>query len=185
MLTLMYTFYYWDHSLKKQKDSLETWAIYKEISLISWNLPNGPKHRRSILKNMASSERDQLHAGAFHAIVEKIKVDILQIAKKWIWKLIFIYQGYFYRKIPAINASFAPKSVLHLHGWSLKFGQNCKDVGIKILKCDVNRAQVNNKKKDLCLNSTDKTSLKKFQRKRYGFRLGVFVSISNAFTFGI
>ena len=107
---------------------------------------------------MASSERDQLHAGAFHAIVEKIKVDILQIAKKWIWKLIFIYQGYFYRKIPAINASFAPKSVLHLHGWSLKFGQNCKDVGIKILKCDVNRAQVNNNKKDLCLNSTDKTS---------------------------
>ena len=92
---------------------------------------------------MASSERDQLHAGAFHAIMEKIKVDILQIAKKWIWKLIFIHQGYFFRKIPAINASFAPKSVLHLHGWSLKFRQNCKDVGIKILKCDVNKAQVN------------------------------------------
>ena len=75
---------------------------------------------------------------------------IMWLYKDWsramIWKLIFIYQGYFYRKIPAINASFAPKSVLHLHGWSLKFGQNCKDVGNKILKCDVNKAQVNKKK---------------------------------------
>ena len=36
-----------------------------------------------------------------------------------------MYQGYFFRKIPAINASFAPK-YLHPEGWSLKFGQNIK-----------------------------------------------------------
>ena len=101
------------HSLKKRRDSLETRAVYIEISLVSWNLPNGPKHRGSILKNMASSEGDQLLAGAFHAIMGKIEAGILQIAKKWNWKWIFMYQGYFFRKIPATNASFAPK-YMHL-----------------------------------------------------------------------
>ena len=70
------------------------------------------------------------------AIMEKIEADILQIAKKWNWKWIFAQQGYFFRKIPAISASFAPKYV-HLQGWSPKFGQNCKDVPAKILKRDV------------------------------------------------
>ena len=84
---------------------------------------------------MASSEWDQLPSADFHAIIDKTKADILQIAKKWNWKLIFIHQGYFFRKIPAINASFAAKYV-HLQGWSLKFGQNCKDVPTKILKRD-------------------------------------------------
>ena len=38
------------------------------VSLVSWNLPNGPKHGASILRNMvASSEGDQSLAGAFHA----------------------------------------------------------------------------------------------------------------------
>ena len=36
-----------------------------------------------------------------------------------------MYQGYFFRKIPAINASFAPKYA-HLQGWPLKFGQDVK-----------------------------------------------------------
>ena len=49
---------------------------------IVWNLTNDPKHRGSILKNMASSEGDQLLAGAFHAIMGKIEAGILQIAKK-------------------------------------------------------------------------------------------------------
>ena len=35
---------------------------------------------------MASSEGDPLLAGAFHAILDKIKADILQITKKWNWK---------------------------------------------------------------------------------------------------
>ena len=39
------------HSHKKWKDSLETRAVYIEIFLVSWNLPNGPKHRGSILRN--------------------------------------------------------------------------------------------------------------------------------------
>ena len=93
------------------------------------------KHGGSILKNMASSEGDQLLAADFHAIVDKIEADILQIANKWNLKLIFIHQGYFFRKIPAINASFAPKYV-HLQGWSLKFRQNCKNVPTKVLKRD-------------------------------------------------
>ena len=52
---------------------------------------------------MISSEGDQLLTGAFHAIMEKIEADILQIAKKWNWKWIFIHQGYFCRKIQAIK----------------------------------------------------------------------------------
>ena len=85
---------------------------------------------------MASSEGDQLLAAEFHTIIDEIEADILQIAKKWNWKLIFLYQGYFFINIPAINASFAPK-YLHLQGCSLKFAQNCKDVATKILKRDV------------------------------------------------
>ena len=40
----------------------------------------------SILKNMASSEEEQLLAGAFHVIMNKIEADILQTAKRWNWK---------------------------------------------------------------------------------------------------
>ena len=71
-----------NHSHKKWKDSLETRPVYIEIPLLSGNLPNGPKHRGSILKNMASSEGDQLLEGAFHAIIGKIEAGILQITKK-------------------------------------------------------------------------------------------------------
>ena len=74
---------------------------------------------------MASSEEDQLPAGAFHAIIDKMEADILQIAKKWNWKWIFIDQAYFFRKIPANNDSFAPM-YLHLQGWSLTLGQYIK-----------------------------------------------------------
>ena len=105
------------HSLKKRKDSLETQTVYIEIS----KAQNSPKHRGSIFRNMASSEGNQLLAGAFHAIMDKIEAHILQTAKKWNWKRIFMHRGYFFRKIPAINATFAPK-YMHLQDWSLKFG---------------------------------------------------------------
>ena len=75
-----------NHSHKKRKDSLETRAVYTEISVVSWNLPNILKYRGSILRNMASFEIDQVLAGAFHVIMDKIEADILQIAKKWNWK---------------------------------------------------------------------------------------------------
>ena len=72
-----------NHSHKKRKDSLETRAVYTEILVVSWNLPNILKYRGSILRNMASFEIDQVLAGAFHVIMDKIEADILQIAKKW------------------------------------------------------------------------------------------------------
>ena len=43
-----------------------------------------------------------------------------------------MHQGYFFRKIPAINASFTPK-YMHLQVWSWKFGAKYKDVPNKIL----------------------------------------------------
>ena len=96
---------------------------------------------------MASSEGNQLLAGAFHA------TDILQITKKWNWKCIFIHQGYFFRKIPAINAKFAPKCI-HFQGWSPKFGQNVKMFQPKqkrYAKCEFKLTKL----KDLFLNNTD------------------------------
>ena len=74
------------HSHKTRKDSLEKWVVYIEIGLVSWNLLNSPKHRGTILRNMASFEEDQQLPGAFHAIMDKIEADILHHAKKWDWK---------------------------------------------------------------------------------------------------
>ena len=74
---------------------------------------------------MARSEEDQLLAGAFHAIMGKIEAGILQIAKKWNWKWISMYQGYFFKKILAIGASFTLK-YMHLQGWPLMSGQDVK-----------------------------------------------------------
>ena len=108
--------------------------------MVSWNLLDDPKHRGSILRNMANSEGDQLLAGAFHAIMDKIEADILQIAKKWNWKWIFIHQGYFFRKDSGYKCQFYIK-IGAPSGRSLKFGQNIETW------C---------KNKDLCLNSTDK-----------------------------
>ena len=84
---------------------------------------------------MASPEGDQLLAGAFHAIIDKVEADILQIEKKWNWKLMFIHQGYFLRKIPAINVNFAPK-YMQLRPSTLVFEvwEKYKDVPSKILK---------------------------------------------------
>ena len=133
------------HSHKKRKDSLETRAVYIENPLVSWNLPNGPKHRASVLKNMASSEGDQLLAGAFPAIVGKIEAGILQIAKNWNWKWIFMCQGYIFRKIPAVNASFASKYA-HLQGWPLRFGQYVKIFQSKYWNAMQEQTQVNKKR---------------------------------------
>ena len=54
---------------------------------------------------MSTSEGDQLPAGAFHTIMDKIEADSLQIAKKWNWKCIFIHQEYLFRKILAVNSA--------------------------------------------------------------------------------
>ena len=43
-------FSYFKYSHKKRKDSLETRAVLIEISMLCWNLPSGPKHRRSLQK---------------------------------------------------------------------------------------------------------------------------------------
>ena len=56
-----------------------------------------------------SSEGDQLLAGAFHAIIDKIEADILQ--RSGIKNKSSYIKNTFFRKMPAINDSFAPKSV--------------------------------------------------------------------------
>ena len=69
---------------------------------------------------MACTKRDQLLGGDLHAILDKIKADMLQITKNWNQKWLVQHQGSFNRKIPATNACSTPKYV-HLQGWSLKF----------------------------------------------------------------
>ena len=123
----------WSIVTKKQKDTLETWAVYREISLVSWELLNGPKQRGSILRNMVNSEGDQLLAGALHAIMEKIEADTLQIAKKWNWIWIFIHQRHFF--ISAIKLQYCTK----VHAPSRLVSKVCakyKDLLTKILKPD-------------------------------------------------
>ena len=66
---------------------------------------------------MTKFEGNQLLVGVYHAIMDETETDML----------IFIHQGYFFRKIPALSASFAPKYV-HLQRWSLKFGQNINGI---------------------------------------------------------
>ena len=62
-----------------------------------------------IFKNMVRSEENQLHGGDFHAIQDKVEVDI-----NWEW--VIQHQEYFYRKILASNHSSAPKYIYtHCH----------------------------------------------------------------------
>ena len=57
----------------------KTRAAYTEVSIISYNLPNSPKHQGWFLENMTSSEGGQLLVGAFQAVMDKIEAGILQI----------------------------------------------------------------------------------------------------------
>ena len=77
---------YYYHSLKKRKDSLETWTVLIEISILSWNLPNGLKHRGSLFNKMAFSEGNQPLESDYHALVDEINPGMLQYTKKWNWK---------------------------------------------------------------------------------------------------
>ena len=56
-----------------------------------------------------------------------------------------MYQGYFFRKVPATNASFAPK-YMNLQGWPLKFGQDVKIFQPKIEKQCKNKLKLTKKK---------------------------------------
>ena len=56
-----------------------------------------------------------------------------------------MYQGYFFRKIPAINTSFAPKYA-HLQGWPLKFLQDVKIFQPKYWNAMQEQTQVNKKR---------------------------------------
>ena len=77
------------HSHKKRKDNLETRVVHIKCLTICWNSPNKPKHLESFFKNMACTKGNQLFLVDFHAILDKIETDMLQITKKWNWKWTF------------------------------------------------------------------------------------------------
>ena len=76
------------HSHKKRKDSLETWAVLTEISILCWNLPSGPKHRGSLPKNMAFPEGNKLFVGDLRANLDETNADMIQFIKRWKWNWI-------------------------------------------------------------------------------------------------
>ena len=45
-----------------------------------------PKTPGIILKNMTFSERNQLFAGNFHALLDEVNAGKLEFTKKWKWK---------------------------------------------------------------------------------------------------
>ena len=83
---------------------------------------------------MASCEWDQLLAGAFHAIFDKIEADVLfliyKLERSGIGNESLYTEDTFSRKIPDIDASFAPNDE-DIQGWSLKFEQNIKTFQLK------------------------------------------------------
>lgn len=70
---------------------------------------------------MASSEEDQLGAGAFYDIMDKIDADILQIPKKWNWNWVFTHQGLFSKKISSIRASAVSNVHLNIKMFQQKY----------------------------------------------------------------
>ena len=46
-------------------------------------------------------------AGDFHVGLDETNADMLQFTKKWNWNWIVYHQGYFSRKPPGTNVSFA------------------------------------------------------------------------------
>ena len=79
----------WDHSHKKQEDSLETRAALIEVFILCWNLPSSPKHRGWLQKkNIAFPEGNKLFAGTFPANLDKTNADMVQFTKRYNWKWI-------------------------------------------------------------------------------------------------
>ena len=118
-------------NLVTRNGKMETRAVYIEIFLVSWNLPNCPEHQGSTLRKMASSGGDQLLARDFHAIMHKILAD--KLSKKWNWISVFILQKYFLKKTPTIKWQFCTK-VLPLSRLVSEVWAKYKDVPTKILK---------------------------------------------------
>ena len=67
-------------------DSLETRALLIETSMLCGDLPNGPKHRGWLQKNIAFPEGNKLFAGDFRAYLDETNVDMVQFTKRWNWK---------------------------------------------------------------------------------------------------
>ena len=85
LILLTFWVIYQSHSHKKLKHSLETRVIFIEISILCWNLPNGPKHWGTLQRNMAFPEGNKLFADYFCANLDETNIDMVQFAKNWKW----------------------------------------------------------------------------------------------------
>ena len=83
---------------------------------------------------MARFEGYQILARTFHAIMDKIETDIVQTARKWNWKLMFIHQGNFFQKDSSNRCQFCTK-VRALERLVSEVWPKYKDIPTKTLKC--------------------------------------------------
>ena len=190
-----YTHICHNHSHKKRKDSLEIRAVCTEISMVSWNLPNGPKHRGSFLKNMTRSDGDLLLTGAFHATMDKIEADVLQIAKKWNWKWISYIKNNFsedssykcqfctralapLRPVSQVRAKYNKDEVTDVSGSNQNINTSCKNI-LKLTKLK----DLFQKKKMNVHNSNSRPSVE-ISMEEISFQIEFFLLILHAFTVG-
>ena len=61
--------------------------VYREVSVVSWNLLNDPKHRVSFYKKMTCSEEIQLRAGDFHVIIGKLCTFKVSLSSVYLGKI--------------------------------------------------------------------------------------------------
>ena len=148
--------------------------------MVSSNLSNGPKHRGSFLKDMASSEGVSYLQELSMLLWINQRLIHFKLQSSGIENKSSYINNIFLRGIQAMYASFAPK-YLHLQDWYLEFEQNIKrSADVSGSSHDIEASCKNKLKltklKDLCFkkkmnvrNRNCKTL--KFQLKRYHFRL--------------
>ena len=74
----------------QETDSLETRAVLIETFMLCGYLPNGPKHREWLQKNIAFPEGNKLFASDFRAKLDEIDADMAKFTKRWKWKWISV-----------------------------------------------------------------------------------------------
>ena len=72
----------------QETDSLETRAALIETFMLCGYLPNGPKHREWLQKNIAFPEGNKLFASDLRAKLDETHADMAKFTKRWNWKWI-------------------------------------------------------------------------------------------------
>ena len=95
-------------------------TVFIEISMLSWNLPNGPKHRGPLLKKHGFLRRELAICRWFLSSSRRNKRWYASIYKEMELEMDFLRSRILLQKLPATTIDSTSKHV-YLQGWSLKF----------------------------------------------------------------